>query len=66
MVVPQKRADHHIFEDGHVLEGDRHLKSSSNSGLCVRLRRGAGDIGAVEQHAPCARYHVAGKTVEEG
>ena len=33
MVVPQKRADHHIVEHRHIFEGDRHLESASDSRL---------------------------------
>jgi hypothetical protein len=66
MSAAQKRAYHHVFENRHVLECGGHLKGASDARARVRFSRGARQIDAVKQDAPCARHHVAGHAIEEG
>ena len=47
--MAQERADHHVVENGHVLERRRHLEGAPDAEPRMLFRRGARHVGAVEQ-----------------
>ena len=65
MRMAQERADHHVVEHGHVLEGRRHLERAADAKPRVPFRRGARDILPREKNLPGARRHVAGQAIEK-
>src|SRR6185437_6387217 len=64
--MAQEGADHHVLEDGHVLEGRRHLEGAADAEPFMLLRGRVGHIAAIEQDAAARRPEIAGDAIEEG
>src|SRR6185437_10146570 len=64
--MAQEGADHDVLEDGHLLEGRRHLEGTADAETRMRLGRGVGDVDLGEDDAPARRHQIADETVEEG
>src|SRR5215831_15111130 len=63
--MAQKRPDHHVVKNAHVLERGRDLKGAADASAGMRLGRGIREIGAREHDAPFVRRHISSDAVEE-